>query len=284
MSLGFRKLAGALAIAASVVVAVVVPGRASVEAPSSPTPGHELDGRELVAARVVGRELVGGTELRLSFEDGYLGANAGCNDEGGSYVVKKGRLRLLDGSVTDMGCDTTIMRQEDWFFGLLSGASVTQRGSRVVLRRGRVSISFIAALDPTLPDAIIERDWRLTHFKMQGEPLRELGYRPARDKAPRISLSDRIAHLHSSCASASSDIRIRQATATIKFLTTDSSWNRHEDAGRCAGARGKIDRTMRGVLSGRVRIQRTADHLTLRRAGNVLRFAHTASATVPEDE
>jgi heat shock protein HslJ len=85
----------------------------------------QLDGRELVVVAVTeagaARELVEGTEIRLTFADGQLGASAGCNSMGGPYAFD-GAVLVVDGlATTDMACEPPLMAQDEWLAGVLSG-------------------------------------------------------------------------------------------------------------------------------------------------------------------
>jgi heat shock protein HslJ len=82
-----------------------------------------LDGRTFVSTSVVedgeDRPLVAGTEIRLSFTDGQIGAQAGCNIFGGPYRVEDGTLVVEGGAMTEMGCDEERSAQDEWLFALL---------------------------------------------------------------------------------------------------------------------------------------------------------------------
>src|SRR4051812_35131499 len=46
-----------------------------------------LDGRTFVSADVTGHSLVPGSQVTVSFENGAVRANAGCNSIGGNYTI-----------------------------------------------------------------------------------------------------------------------------------------------------------------------------------------------------
>ena len=101
-------------------------------------PGLTLDGTEWLSTGVTedgaDRPLVDGTQIRLSFSDGQLGASAGCNTMGGSYRITDGRLVFEGGGMTEMGCDDERHAQDDWLFGFLgSRPSVAQEGDTLTL-------------------------------------------------------------------------------------------------------------------------------------------------------
>ncbi len=66
--------------------------------------------------------LVKGSQLRLTFEDGAIGASAGCNSMGGDASWKNAVL-IVDGSglaMTEMACEEPLMQQDTWFADILT--------------------------------------------------------------------------------------------------------------------------------------------------------------------
>jgi heat shock protein HslJ len=82
-----------------------------------------LDGRTFLSTSVVDggedRPLVANTEIRLTFNDGQLGASAGCNTFGGLFRVEDATLIVDGGAMTEMGCDEERSAQDEWLFALL---------------------------------------------------------------------------------------------------------------------------------------------------------------------
>src|SRR3954470_7514430 len=62
------------------------------DVPGSAPTKADLDGSAFASTSVEGHDLVAGSTVRLTFEDGSLSANAGCNTMTGSYDVTDGRL------------------------------------------------------------------------------------------------------------------------------------------------------------------------------------------------
>ncbi len=88
--------------------------------PTTVTQPVELDGREFVSVSVEGYDLVEGTDIRLSFDDGSLSANAGCNTLSGGYTTSDGRLVVQQLATTEMACDMELMVQDRWLTDILS--------------------------------------------------------------------------------------------------------------------------------------------------------------------
>ena len=100
------------------------------------------------------RPLVDGTQIRLSFTDGQLGASAGCNTMGGAYRVEDGRLIVEGGGMTEMGCDEERHAQDDWLFGFIgSQPSLAQEGDKLTLTSGETVIALqdSEVAEPDLP-------------------------------------------------------------------------------------------------------------------------------------
>jgi heat shock protein HslJ len=107
-----------------------------------------LDGRTFVSSSVTedgeDRALVAGTEIRLSFADGRLSAQAGCNIFGASYRVADGALVADGGSMTEMGCDEDRSAQDEWLFGLLGARPrMDLSENELTLQAGDTVITFL---------------------------------------------------------------------------------------------------------------------------------------------
>jgi heat shock protein HslJ len=111
-----------LATATATAIAIIVFGCSAAGAPS-PSP-VALDGHTYLSTEIEGAELVPGTRVRLSFADGQLNGNAGCNIMGGVYSIDGDRLVTTQMSMTEMGCDEARSRQDEWLARFLS-SSVT---------------------------------------------------------------------------------------------------------------------------------------------------------------
>lgn len=66
------------------------------------------------------RDLVRGSEIRLTFEDGQLRAHAGCNHLSGSYEIDGDTLTVGPMGGTEMGCPKPLMAQDEWLAGLFA--------------------------------------------------------------------------------------------------------------------------------------------------------------------
>lgn len=66
------------------------------------------------------RELVAGTQIRLTFGGEQVGASLGCNQLGGRYELDGDVLVVDELSMTEMGCDPPRRDQDRWFADLLT--------------------------------------------------------------------------------------------------------------------------------------------------------------------
>jgi heat shock protein HslJ len=126
-----------------------------------------LTGREFLSNGITDGgapfDLVPGTRVRLTFNDGNLSAQAGCNIIGGTYRVDGGRLVFEGGSMTEMACDQGRDGQDQWLIAFLgSKPSVTLAGTDLTLDNGRVIMRLV---DRTIaePDLdIVGPTWTVT--------------------------------------------------------------------------------------------------------------------------
>lgn len=138
--------------------------------PTSP-PVLAIDGMTYLSETVTGHELVEGSRLRLSFDGGNVGADAGCNQMGGAYEVVDGTLVVEQMSMTEMACiePPGLMEQEQWYAEFLtSRPSITQDGDRLTVATPEVTVVFLdrEIATPDLPlegttwtvDAAIDAD------------------------------------------------------------------------------------------------------------------------------
>jgi heat shock protein HslJ len=104
-----------------------------------------LLGRTFVSASVAEhgepRPLVPGTQIRLAFSPGHLGARAGCNTFGFPLTVEADRLVTGDPLSTLMGCTPERQAQDRWLAGFLGGGpSWSEQDGRLTLTVGHTSI------------------------------------------------------------------------------------------------------------------------------------------------
>jgi heat shock protein HslJ len=133
------RLLAALALA-GVALAACGDDDADVASGDGPPGGVPLAGEYLsveVAEGGMVRPLVPGTQIRLTFDDGAVGASLGCNHLGGTYRLDGDVLVVDELSTTDMGCDPPRHDQDQWFADLLaSRPTVALAGDTLTLSSG----------------------------------------------------------------------------------------------------------------------------------------------------
>ena len=101
-----------------------------------------LDGRDFVSTEVTGETLVDGTEISVSFEDGGLSVNAGCNTMGGDYTITDGTLTAGPLASTQMACEDDLQQQDAWIAALLEdGAALTLTGGTLTMASDTTTIT-----------------------------------------------------------------------------------------------------------------------------------------------
>lgn len=118
-------------------------------------PSATLDGRTFLSTAVAGADLVPGSRIRLTFQDGNLGASAGCNSMGGAYRLEGDRLVTGQMSMTEMACEEPLMQQDTWLAAFLGGATVRLNADTLVLTNGAVSVTLLDT-EVATPDLPIE--------------------------------------------------------------------------------------------------------------------------------
>jgi heat shock protein HslJ len=96
----------------------------SCTAEEGPT-GVDLSGRTFVSESLEGRELVPGTEIRVSFDNGEISAYAGCNSMSGAYEFDGYALIVNSMSTTEIGCEAALHDQDEWLSGFLRARPTT---------------------------------------------------------------------------------------------------------------------------------------------------------------
>lgn len=98
----------------------------------------DLDGRAFDSTGSTGYEIVEGTTISLTFADGRISANAGCNTQNGGVEVVDGQLRLTSQlASTMMGCEEPLMAQDQWVASFLEAdPDITLDGDALTLSVG----------------------------------------------------------------------------------------------------------------------------------------------------
>jgi heat shock protein HslJ len=246
---------------ALVSFAVIVAGTAGACASSgSPSP---LEGRTFVSTRVEGRVLVPGTSIRLSFERGGVGINAGCNSMGGRYEIEGGRIIVREMMSTEMACDPPLMEQDRWVAEMLTrGAAISLSGDTLTLEGSGTRLTM---LDRRVaePDQPLEGTRWVLEGIIEGDSVSSV---PAGVTAA-IRISDSSVAVEAGCNQGGGSVQVEPGALTFGSLSLTRM--------ACEADRTMVEQAVVSVLSGRVSYRTESDVLTLwtETAGLIFRAA-----------
>jgi heat shock protein HslJ len=229
-------------------------------APSPPTgsPGDggpaTLDGRTFLSTGVTGRVLVPGSQVRLSFEDGRVGASAGCNTMSGSYVVDGGRLAVDALATTEMACDPALMDQDTWLAGFLDGATVVLAGDQLTLARDGATLTLLdrEVADPDRP--LVGTRWVVDGL-VSGDAVSSV---PAGVVATLV-FSDGAVAVEAGCNSGGGTADIGETTVTFGPIALTEM--------ACGADAMAVEQAVTAALAGTATYEIEADVLTLNAGG-----------------
>jgi heat shock protein HslJ len=114
-----RRRGAVLWVLVGVVAGLALGGCASSGGSGTP----DLAGKTFSSTEVRGHQLVAGTSVSLTFEDGRVSAKAGCNTMSGSATWDTGKLVVAQPlASTMMACDEALTAQDQWLSGFLTSS------------------------------------------------------------------------------------------------------------------------------------------------------------------
>lgn len=210
-----------------------------------------LDGRQFVATDVTGYEPVAGSQLTMTFDDGQLSANAGCNTLGGGYELADGTLSLVgEPRATMMACSDELMAQDTWLTELLTGGvEATVEGSTLTLTSGDVTI----VLDEVKDADVTGTAWTLDGV-IANEAVSSL---PADAEPPTLTIAaDGAATLFTGCNRGTTTVEVGDGTLTFAPIAMTKKF--------CEGAGSELEGQVTSVLDGEVTYTIDGGTLTIR--------------------
>lgn len=118
--------------AIGLVALLVTIGIATTASGRGQTP--DLVGRTFVSTDAHGRTLVESSTVTITFDEGHLSANAGCNTLFGGASWAGGTLDAPQLASTMMACTPALMDQDAWLGELLaSGPTITLDGDTLTI-------------------------------------------------------------------------------------------------------------------------------------------------------
>lgn len=219
-------------------------------------PQAGLDGRTFVGSAVLrdglDEPLAKGSRLTLTFSDGRMNAQAGCNQLAGQVSLAGGRLRAAELSTTDMACETVLMDQDQWLHAFFTaGPSWALDGDELRLRGEHLELRLTdrRVADPDRP--LRGTAWQVETL-IDGEQASSV---PAGVEAGlQIGADDQLTG-QTGCNSIGGAVRIDGDSVTLDGLRMTKRG--------CAGDAGRVEQAVVAVLDGRVAVTIEADRLTL---------------------
>jgi heat shock protein HslJ len=218
-----------------------------------------LDGRTYLSTAIEGADLVPNSQVRLSFADGNLNANAGCNHLGGTYTIEGDRIRTAQMSTTEMACEEPLMRQDQWLAQFLTDVTFTQAADTLTLTNGDVRLT-LTDKEVVTPDQSLEgRTWNLDGI-VSGESVSSV---PVGVTAS-LKIEGGQAEIKAGCNGGGGSVEVTPDTLTFGPIATTKM--------ACDAAAMSVETAVLAVLSGPVKFSIDADVLTIDAGGAGLIF------------
>jgi heat shock protein HslJ len=213
----------------------------------------DVDGTEWVSSEVTGHELVAGTEIRLTFQNGRVSANAGCNTMGGEYTFDGSTMSVAAMEMTDMGCEEQLAAQDEFLATQLgSGPTVEVDGDLLTLTSGEATMTMIDSevAEPDLP-------WEGPTWQLDGIVEREAVSSVPQGVEASLVIADGMATVDTGCNSGTTTVEVGDDTLTfspmaVTLMLCEDDANAVQDA---------VLRTLDGEVSYEI----DADRLSIRR-------------------
>ncbi|MGB0114755.1 MAG: META domain-containing protein [Ilumatobacteraceae bacterium] len=247
-----------LALSAIAITALMLAACGSDDGDTSgnvPT-AADLDGRRFVSTEVEGHELVADTVIQLGFDDGTLGATAGCNSLGGDYSVDDGDLVVGEMFQTMMGCDEALMEQDTWLNEFLTDApSIGLDEDILTLQGGDVTMTFAEVEAPSIEGTTWIVTGTIANEAITSTPV---------DSAASLTITDGTAAVDTGCNTGSGSVEVTDSTLTFGPLATTRR--------ACVPEINELEAAVLSVLDGEVTYEIDGDTLVIKSGDIGLEF------------
>jgi heat shock protein HslJ len=209
-----------------------------------------LEGRTFLATDAFGRALVPGSEVRISFADGQIGASGGCNSMGGPYTIDGDHLVVRQLAMTEMACEPRLMDQDAWLASLLDGATIRLDGDTLTLSNDGAALTLVdrEVADPDRP--LVDTRW-IVDGLVTGDAVSSV---PVGVVAALTFSADRV-EVEAGCNRGGGAVSVTEATMTFGPIALTKM--------ACEGGAMQVERLVSEVLSGDVRYTIESRTLTL---------------------
>lgn len=212
-----------------------------------------LDGRAFVSTSVEGRELVPGSTVTMSFQEGRVSVQAGCNTMTGPYTFDGTTLTVGDMAGTMMGCEPALMDQDQWLAGYLAaGPAASLEGDTLRLTADGVTVTLVdrTVAEPARP--LAGTAWSLETL-VEGEAASSV---PAGVEPPTMQIGeDGFAAVFTGCNRGRSAVGTNGPTLSFGPLALTRM--------ACPGDAAAVEASVVAVLDGDVTFAIEGDQLTL---------------------
>ncbi|MGI8928644.1 MAG: META domain-containing protein [Candidatus Limnocylindrales bacterium] len=235
-----------------------------IAAPTNPPAanGQALNGRTFLSVKItdggVVKPLVPNTVIRISFTDGQIGASAGCNTIGGTFIIDGDTLIFQGGGMTEMGCDPARHAQDDWLTAILGARpTISLNGNDLVLTSGTTAITMLDKEIAAPDQPLVGPTWTLSSL-ITGEAVSSV---PMGVTATITFHEDGRVDIQPGCNSGGGNYTVDGDTITFTDLITTEM--------ACMGGGGQVEAAVLAVLeSHAITYAIDAGSLTLM-AGNI---------------
>lgn len=230
-------------------------------APASPTPGSiALDGHTYLSTGSTRVTLIPGSRVTLTFDEGRISANAGCNSMGGDYTLDGDRLTTGQMITTEMGCAEPLMQQDQWLAAFIADVQVTQDGDTLTLDDGKGTTLTLLDKEVATPDQPIEGTLWVLDGIITGDAVSSIPV----GVVASIRIVDDQLELNAGCNKGGGPVTVTPETLTFGPLMLTKM--------ACEAPGGAVEGAMTSVLTGTVPYSIDADRLTLDAGADGLLF------------
>jgi heat shock protein HslJ len=206
----FRLLAVGFTAATLLLAACGDDSTTSDTAAGSPTGASSLDGTRWTATSAEGITLVADSTVLLTFADGNVGVNGGCNTIGGGYTIEDDILKVDQLASTQMACAPELMAQDEAMSAFLaSGPTVEQSAEQLVLTSGANSVTFAAKATPELEGTT----WKITGT-IENDGVSSV------PEGGELTIADGTVTLNAGCNTGSGSVEVGDGTLTFGPIAT----------------------------------------------------------------
>ena len=212
----------------------------SASAGASTVPA-ELLGVTFVATEVTGDYTIApGSSITMTFEDGTVGARAGCNSMSGTVSISGDVITAPQLASTMMACEEPLMAQDTWFAAFLaSGPTYTYVDGVLTLTNGTDTVAFTDA--PSGAAALEATGWKLVGLISKTATANTVSAIDPTLSA-WIRFKDGVVAFNNSCNLGNGPAEVGPDTITFGALRTTLIF--------CDGPSGSIEQAMNAVLQG----------------------------------